>query len=92
LLQPFRNFDYYSPAQHGSASMKDVLPALCGVDYGDLFIRDGSAASRAFLRMISDEVNQDDRKKIRSDLEAYCSRDTYGMVLILTALKHLVEP
>lgn len=62
LLQPFRNFDYYSPAQHGSASMKDVLPALCGVDYGDLFIRDGSAASRAFLRMISDEVNQDDRK------------------------------
>lgn len=92
LLQPFRNFDYYSPAQHGSASMKDVLPALCGLDYGDLYIQDGTAASRAFLRMISGDVSRDERKKIRSDLEAYCKRDTYGMILILAALKSLVEP
>ncbi len=92
LLQPFRNFDYYSPEQHGSASMKDVLPALCGVDYSDLSIQDGIAASRAFLRMISDEVSRDERKKIRSELEAYCGRDTYGMILILTALKRFIEP
>jgi Domain of unknown function(DUF2779) len=92
LLQPFRNFDYYSPAQQGSASMKDVLPALCGVDYSDLSIQDGIAASRAFLRMTSDEVSRDERKKIRSELEAYCGRDTYGMILILTALKRFIEP
>ena len=91
LLQPFRNFDYYSPKQHGSASMKDVLPAVCGVDYGDLYIQDGTAASRAFLRMISGDVSRDERNKIRADLEAYCSRDTYGMILILIALKRLVE-
>jgi hypothetical protein len=91
LLQPFRNFDYYSPKQHGGASMKDVLPALCGVDYGDLFIRDGSGASQAFLSMISNEAGSGERRKIRSNLEAYCSRDTHGMVLILTALKRLIE-
>jgi hypothetical protein len=61
------------------------------LDYGDLYIQDGTAASRAFLRMISGDVSRDGRKKIRSDLEAYCKRDTYGMVLILTALKRLIE-
>jgi len=30
LLLPFRGFRYYHPQQHGSASMKAVLPALTG--------------------------------------------------------------
>ena len=36
-------------------------------------------------------IRVDEEKQIRSDLEAYCSRDTYGMILILTALKRLAE-
>jgi Domain of unknown function(DUF2779) len=91
LLQPFRNFDYYSPMQHGSASMKSVLPALCGMGYGDLSIQDGTAASRAFLRATFDEVNPEERQRLRAHLETYCARDTLGMVLVLRNLKCLVE-
>ena len=38
LLGPFRSFDYYHPEQHGSASMKAVLPALTGKGYEGLAI------------------------------------------------------
>ena len=33
LLDPFKAFDYYHPDQHGSASIKAVLPALTGRSY-----------------------------------------------------------
>jgi len=45
LLAPFRNFDYYHPAQKGSASLKAVLPAITGRGYEDLDINDGQLAS-----------------------------------------------
>ena len=77
--------------QHGSASMKRVLPALCGMGYGDLSIQDGTAASRAFLRTTFYEVNPEERQRLRADLETYCARDTLGMVLVLRNLKSLVE-
>jgi hypothetical protein len=91
LLQPFRNFDYYAPGQHGSASMKAVLPALCGVGYEDLTVQDGTAASRAFLRATFDEVTADEKDRIRKNLELYCHRDTEGMIFILRELRRLIE-
>ena len=47
LLLPFRGFRYYHPQQHGSASMKAVLPALTGSGYEDLAIQEGGTASRS---------------------------------------------
>ena len=46
LLAPFRNFDYYHPAQKGSASLKAVLPAITGRGYEDLEINDGQFGYR----------------------------------------------
>jgi hypothetical protein len=91
LLQPFRVFMVYHPAQHGSASVKDVLPALTGKDYDDLAIRDGNQASQEFLRVMFGEVSVRERNEVRRHLEAYCGLDTSGMVAIVAALRDLAS-
>lgn len=89
LLSPFRSFDIYYPAQHGSASIKAVLPALTGRGYEKLAIRDGSEASEEFKRITFTEVNPTERRRVREDLEAYCGLDTRGMVDIVARLREL---
>lgn len=87
LLIPFRGFNFYHPDQCGSASMKQVLPALTGKDYKSLEIQEGEAASREFLRVTFGDVSESERKRARQALELYCGRDTEGMVWILDALR-----
>ncbi len=89
LLAPFRGFHYYHPHQHGSASMKAVLPALTGRGYEHLTIQEGSAAGREFLRVTFGQVGEAERLRVRRDLEAYCSLDTMGMVQIVDQLARL---
>ncbi|MEK6905695.1 MAG: DUF2779 domain-containing protein, partial [Nanoarchaeota archaeon] len=48
LRVPFSKFWYYNPAQHGSASIKKVLPAVVGKGYEGLNIADGDCASIAY--------------------------------------------
>jgi|TARA_Y100000031_G_scaffold23588_1_gene25127 CRISPR/Cas system-associated exonuclease Cas4 (RecB family) len=86
LLVPFRNFDYYHPAQKGSASLKAVLPAITGRGYEDLDISDGQLASITFLRSTYGDMPEEDREKVMRDLEEYCSRDTEGMIWIVERL------
>jgi hypothetical protein len=85
LLQPFRAFAYYHPAQDGSCSIKYVLPAMVGKFYDDLEIGDGITASNEFLRVTFTEDNKD-KAKIRKLLEEYCGLDTMGMVDIVEKL------
>jgi hypothetical protein len=87
LLIPFRAFNFYSPDQQGSASMKWVLPALTGRDYTGLEIQEGGMASREFVRVTFAEVSESERKRVRKALELYCGQDTEGMVWILDALR-----
>ena len=89
LLLPFRGFRYYHPQQHGSASMKAVLPVLTGKGYDHLAIQEGGAASREFLRVTYGPVTDAERRRVRQDLEAYCGLDTLGMLRIVNQLKHL---
>lgn len=86
LLLPFRGFRYYHPQQHGSASMKAVLPALTGKGYEHLAIQEGGAASREFLRVTHGQVTAAERRRVRQHLEAYCALDTMGMVAINNCL------
>jgi hypothetical protein len=86
LLNPFKAFNFCHPDQCGSASMKQVLPALTGMDYTSLEIQDGGAAGREFLRVTFDDVTESERKRVRRALEKYCGQDTEGMVWILGAL------
>jgi hypothetical protein len=86
LITPFRDFDYYHPEQHGSCSLKYVLPALTGTGYAGMEIADGTAAVRAFLRVEHADVSPEERAATRADMEAYCEQDTLGMIWILSRL------
>ncbi|MCC7519614.1 MAG: DUF2779 domain-containing protein [Verrucomicrobiae bacterium] len=91
LLVPFRNFGYYHPDQDGSASMKAVLPAITGRGYDELAIQEGETAGLRFLEMVSGNLPEAKRRKIRADLEAYCGLDTLGMVWIVDRLRELAR-
>ena len=86
LLLPFRRFHFYHLAQNGSASMKAVLPALTGRGYDQLAIRDGGRASQEFIRVHFGNVPDDERERVRRQLEECRALDTMGMVRIVDAL------
>ena len=90
LLEPFQAFDYYQSDQHGSASIKSVLPVMTGRSYADLEIQEGGQASLEFLRVHFGDVAEDERRKVRNQLERYCGQDTEGMIWIVDALHRLV--
>ncbi len=91
LFTPFRNFDYYHPNQKGSASLKAVLPAVTGKGYEGFDIADGQLASMLFERVTYGEVSDEERNKVRTDLEKYCALDTEGMIWIVDRLRELVS-
>lgn len=90
LLVPFRSFNYYHPLQRGSASLKAVLPALTGLGYDSLGIRDGQMAGVAFLSTRGG-IPPGEVDRIRNDLLQYCGLDTSGMVRIVERLTELAE-
>ncbi len=87
LLIPFREFSYYNPNQQGSASIKDVLPALTGKNYEGLEIKKGGTASAEFMKMAYEECPEKEKAKIKENLLNYCKMDTWGEILIITELK-----
>ncbi|MFC1951489.1 DUF2779 domain-containing protein [Chloroflexota bacterium] len=89
LLVPFRNFDYYHPAQKGSASLKAVLPVITDRGYEDLNISDGQVASVTFLAVASGNIPEAEKVKVMDNLEKYCGRDTEGMIWIIDELREL---
>jgi hypothetical protein len=90
LLGPFRSFHYYHPDQLGSASIKSVLPAVTGKGYDGMEISDGGTASSEYLRVTFEEgVTEEERNKVRKNLEDYCGLDTEGMVWILDKLREI---
>ena len=90
LLIPFRCFHYYHPSQKGSASIKEVLPALTGKSYnGD--IADGGTASLSFLTMVQEDTSKAAKLKIKKDLEDYCGLDTEGMRWIVERLGEMMK-
>ncbi len=79
-LLPVLQSHYYHPDFQGSFSLKSVLPALApSLDYGDLEIRDGATASMIYRTMLA-ETDWVERQRMAGALDAYCARDTLGMV------------
>jgi hypothetical protein len=88
LYVPFEKRHYVHPAFRGSASIKDVLPALVPeMTYEGMAIADGQAATRAYLDFMSGQLTAEQAQKIREDLETYCGQDTLAMAKILEILK-----
>lgn len=89
LLKLIRE-NYYDPGFNSSYSLKSVGPTLVpNLDYTDMDIQDGAAASTAYNRMIADDTPDSDKATIKEALLAYCARDTEAMVGVYDAL--LVE-
>jgi len=91
LLKPFSSFDYYHPLQRGSASLKNVLPALTGRGYEDMDIANGQEASITFQAVTYGEAPEEARLKVRADLEKYCAVDTEGMIWIVDRLRDIIK-
>ncbi|MEX2374367.1 MAG: DUF2779 domain-containing protein, partial [Dehalococcoidia bacterium] len=90
-LHPVLRNHYYHPAFHGSFSLKSVLPALVpDMAYDSLEIREGGAASRAFVEMRHPDLPAEERERIRSALITYCGQDTLAMVRIVDVLREIV--
>ena len=87
LLKVIRG-GYYRREFRGSFSLKAVLPALVPeLGYGDLEIQGGATASLIFLETLRGDMPEDERERLRSDLRAYCGRDTQAMVGLVEALR-----
>lgn len=81
LLPIARDFCYH-PGQHGSWSIKDVLPAMCPeLSYSDLDgVQNGGMAMNAYLEAISPHTSLPRKAEIEKQLLTYCGLDTYAMV------------
>ncbi len=90
LMTPFSQMWYVDKKFFGSASLKKVMPTLVPeLSYDELDVSDGLLARRVWTQTILESKNQDQKKKILSDLSKYCTLDTYGMVKILEKLQQL---
>ena len=84
--------NYYHPDQRGSFSIKDVLPVMVpGFDYSDLAIQEGETAASRFVDLVEGRVEAGDAGQLRSNLLAYCERDTEAMVRIWQHLERLAQ-
>jgi len=89
LYAPFGDFNYYNSKQKGSASIKEVLPAITGTGYKGMEISGGQVASISYLNITFGKVSNEQKEKTRKELEEYCCLDTKGMVWIVEKLKEL---
>jgi hypothetical protein len=86
LLTPFQKKWYYHPSMNGSASIKDVLPALVPeLNYDELLVGDGHSAMAAFESLLTTKDTAQ-TEQIRTALLAYCKLDTWAMVKLLEKL------
>ena len=78
----------YDLAFRGSYSLKSVLPALVpGMSYEGLEVSEGNKAGLAWDKMIPMETGDEERKRLKDALLAYCKQDTLAMVRLLEVLQ-----
>jgi hypothetical protein len=75
---------FYHPDQHGSWSIKKVLPTIASdLRYDTLEgVQDGGAAMGAFLEATAEDVHSERKGMLRDQLLEYCKLDTLAMVRI----------
>lgn len=87
-LLPLMQENYYHPDMRRSWSLKSVLPTVVpALAYGDLGdVADGVAAQDAYLEAIDAATKPARRAELRTALERYCERDTWGLVELVRVL------
>ncbi len=90
-LLPIYRRHYYHREMRGSWSIKSVLPTLAPeLDYGKLEVADGGEAQKAYLRAIDATTTTQQRARLRTQMLAYCERDTWAMVRLANAFAPVV--
>ena len=81
-LLPIARRHFYHPSQHGSWSIKAVLPAIASdLRYDQLDgIQDGGMAMNAYLEAIHPATTAARKHEIRRQLLDYCCLDTVALV------------
>ncbi|MBW2181801.1 MAG: DUF2779 domain-containing protein [Deltaproteobacteria bacterium] len=87
LLIPFSKRYLYHPEMKGSASLKNVLPALVpDLAYDGLAIDDGMTASLQYLKCMQGTASNPEKETIFKHLKEYCALDTLAEVRLLEVL------
>jgi predicted RecB family nuclease len=81
-LLPMTRANYYHPSQHGSWSIKAVLPAVApDLSYESLDgVKNGGMAMEAYEEAIHPDTTSQRKAEIEQQLLAYCGLDTFAMV------------
>ncbi len=81
-LWPIARNRYYHPSQHGSWSLKTVLPAaIPELSYDQLEgVQDGGMAVAAFMEAIAPATTVERKLEIERQLISYCELDTFALV------------
>jgi hypothetical protein len=76
----------------GKVSIKKVLPVLTPhLSYSSLTIHDGATASLEWNRLLSGQLNEQERAALFGQLREYCALDSYGMYAIWQALIRFIK-
>jgi hypothetical protein len=84
LLPPMRKH-FYHPQQHGSWSIKALLPVVApDLNYKLLEnVHNGTEAQAAFMKASNPLTDTTTRQKLEQDMLAYCKLDTLAMVKLV---------
>ncbi|MEJ2007193.1 MAG: DUF2779 domain-containing protein [Acidobacteriota bacterium] len=87
LLPVIRSHTYHIEYR-GSFSLKYVLPALVPeMSYEAMGVSEGEEAGAVWDAMIHGRLTEEEKKKAKRDLLAYCCQDTLAMVRLLEVLE-----
>jgi hypothetical protein len=93
-LLPIARRHYYHPDQHGSWSIKAVLPALRPeLSYDQLDgVQNGGMAQAAYLEAVASETTGERKVRLYQQLHEYCKLDTLAMVRIWQVFRNGLNP
>ena len=85
-ILPLMRNHYYHPQQHGSWSIKALLPIVAPeLNYKNLNnVHNGTEAQMAFVKAIDPQTDPATRKQLELDMLIYCKLDTLAMVKLVS--------
>lgn len=87
-LLPLVRSHYYHRDQHGSWSLKAVLPTIASdLAYSELEVSNGGDASETFRSLLDPDMPTPEAESLRKALLVYCGRDTEALVRIARLLQ-----
>ena len=81
--------NYYSSYLSGSYSIKKTLPVFSDLSYDNLDVKNGTEAIVAYANY--NKMSKEEYNLKYQALIDYCKQDTWAMVVILDALRHIVK-